>query len=84
MVRRHKVYVLRPPARGVRQASSKETTASEGNTISERTVGAPTSADATIAAAQKIAFVIRYARLIVITLRLRNVTPNGEVEGPAC
>jgi hypothetical protein len=52
--------------RSERPASSKETVASAGNTTSERTVGARTSADAMIAAAQRTAFAMRYLRPIVI------------------
>ncbi len=44
--------------------NTKVTTAREGNKIPERANGAPTVADASIAAAQRVAFAITYFRCI--------------------
>jgi hypothetical protein len=49
--------------------TSKETIAGAGNKTTERTVGAPTIADAMIAAAQKKPFTMRRFRFMVISCR---------------
>ena len=49
--------------------TNKEIIASAGSRRTERTVGAPTIADAMIAAAQRMPFAMRYFRFKVISCR---------------
>src|ERR1700730_13375462 len=64
--------------------TTKETIASAGNRTTERTVGAPTIAEAMIAAAQRMPFTMRCFRFMVISCRAGGgwiVTPNARDQG---
>ena len=61
------IYTSRLVDLSFQPVTSKEITANAGNRTTERTVGAPTVADAMIAAAQRMPFAIRYFRFMVIS-----------------